>query len=103
MDCNQPDATALTNAARPHLSRRAVLRLATAAGLGATAIAPRAIPVDRAAAAQGPTPGGDLIATYNAEPPSLDPHLSPAFLTSRVTELVYNGLVRYDATFVVEP
>ena len=103
MDCHQPSAAELANAALPHFSRRAVLRLATAAGLGATAIAPLATRVDRAVAAQAPAPGGDLIATYNAEPPSLDPHLSPAFLTSRVTELVYNGLVRYDATFVVEP
>jgi peptide/nickel transport system substrate-binding protein len=54
-------------------------------------------------AAQTPAAGGDLIAAYNAEPPSLDPHLSPAFLTSRVTELVYNGLVRYNAAFEVEP
>jgi peptide/nickel transport system substrate-binding protein len=40
---------------------------------------------------------------YNAEPPSLDPHFSPAFLTGRVCELVYNGLVRYNAAFEVEP
>lgn len=103
MDRNRPRVTVPADAVLPRFSRRTALRLAAAAGLGASAIAPLVTRVDRAVAAQEPTPGGDLIATYNAEPPSLDPHLSPAFLTSRVTELVYNGLVRYNATFVVEP
>src|SRR4051812_13090427 len=90
-----------SNTARIQFSRRRALRLATGAAIVTPAMATRRFTA-ASAASQKPIAGGDLVVAYNAEPPSLDPHFSPAFLTSRVCELVYNGLVRYNAAFEVE-
>ena len=72
------------------LDRRSFLRL-SASGLAVSAILSPATVMAQAAA---PVRGGIAVIGQDANPPSLDPHKSPAFATTNVTEHIYSCLLR---------
>jgi peptide/nickel transport system substrate-binding protein len=54
-----------------------------------------------AAAADAPQRGGTLIVAFNADPETLDPHITTALLATRVLALIHDSLINrdYDGSF----
>src|SRR5215831_9002653 len=54
-----------------------------------------------APAADAPQRGGTLIVAFNADPETLDPHITTALLATRVLALIHDSLINrdYDGSF----
>lgn len=52
---------------------------------------------------EGNTVGGELRVAYDANPPSLDPHMTTATATADISRNIFEQLVALDANFEVKP
>lgn len=75
-----------------------VVLLSLAAACGPAAPAPSVPSATAPAAAQASAPqkGGTLVIAFNADPETLDPHISTALLASRVLALIHDNLIVRD-------
>jgi len=86
-----------------HLTRRALLRSAAAAGAGA-AMAPLLTQIQHhTALAQEVRAGGFLTAAQEVDPVSLDPHNRSNFSSFQAFEHIYESLVAYDRNLSIVP
>jgi peptide/nickel transport system substrate-binding protein len=67
----------------------------------ATGVAPQAQSTAAPSAAGTPQRGGTLVVAFNADPETLDPHITTALLASRVLALIHDNLINrdYDGSF----
>src|SRR5690349_1596252 len=72
-----------------------------APGTQPTAAPAASQPTAGPAAPSTPHRGGTLVVAFNADPETLDPHISTALLASRVLALIHDNLINrdYDGSF----